>query len=160
MKGRIFFVETLAEDQRRDLCRWVERLFEEGYRVFVLTGSTISAQQLDKLLWSFSKASFVPHRIVTQAEEAIKAIEPVLIGWDLSARGSCNVLVCDETPDLEAAASFDTIVHFVPMDDADKREASRRLWANAKERTWTLRHVPLPSSARTDESNKQRSSPP
>ncbi len=160
MKTQIFFVETLAETQRRDLCRWVERLVEEGHRVFVLTGSTISAQQLDRLLWSFSKPSFVPHRIVTQTEEAAKAMEPVLIGWDLSARGSCNVLVCDETPDLEAAASFHMIVHFVPMDDADKREASRRLWANAKERAWTLRHVPLPSSARTDESRRRRSSSP
>lgn len=160
MMQQMFFVETSVNEQRRDLCRWVERLVDEGHHVFVNTGSTISAQQLDGLLWSFSKPSFIPHRIVADAENASTAAEPVLIGWDLSARGRCAVLVCDETPELDASTGFEIIVHFVPMDDPDKREASRRLWANAKGRGMILRHVPAPSSARAGQSSTGRGPTP
>lgn len=160
MTPQMFFVETTIKEQRRDLCRWVERLVDDGHRVFVFTGSTVSAQQLDGLLWSFSKPSFVPHRIVADAEKAGTALEPVLIGWDLSAQWRCGVLVCDDTPDLEACAAFEIIVHFVPMDDPDKREASRRLWANAKALGMILRHVPMPSPARASQSTVGRSPSP
>ena len=138
----VMFVETTAQEQRRDLCRWVERLVEEGHRVFVFVGSTVSAQQLDELLWSFSKTSFIPHRIVTDPNQSPTVPERVLIGWDLSARGLCTALVCDAPAALDAAASFDIVVHFVPMDDSAKREECRRLWVMAKERGHTVRHVP------------------
>jgi len=142
METQVLFVETTAQEQRRDLCRWVERFVDEGRRVFVWTGSTISAQQLDGLLWSFSKQSFVPHRIVPDPADAKSAPEPVLIGWVLPNRGRVHVLVCDETPDLAAAPACDVIVHFVPMDDPVKREESRRLWTTAKGMGYGVRHVP------------------
>lgn len=142
MERRMLFVETTAQEQRRDLCRWVERFVDEGRRVFVWTGSTISAQQLDGLLWSFSKQSFVPHRIVTDAADGESAPEPVLIGWVRPSRGPIQVLVCDQTPDLAAVPSCDLIVHFVPMDDPGKREESRRLWTTAKGLGYSVRHVP------------------
>ncbi|ROQ91215.1 DNA polymerase III subunit chi [Desulfosoma caldarium] len=160
MTPQMFFVETSIKEQRRDLCRWVERLVDEGHRVFIFTGSTVSAQQLDGLLWSFSKPSFIPHRIVTHAEKASMAMEPVLIGLDLSGRGRCGALVCDDTPDLEACTAFEIIVHFVPMDDPNKREASRRLWAKAKSRGMVVRHVPMASLARTGRSTTGRSLSP
>lgn len=156
MSIQLVFVSTSAQEQRRDLCRWVERLVEEGHRVFVLVGSTMSAEQLDGLLWSFSKTSFVPHRIVSNAQEAIKAPEPVLIGWDVSARGPANVLVCDDPPDLDRAASFEIVVHFVPMDDPEKRERSRSLWVEAKNRGYALRHVAKEAAA-SPENHRARS---
>ncbi|WP_448382641.1 DNA polymerase III subunit chi [Desulfosoma sp.] len=152
METLMLFVETTAQEQRRDLCRWVERFVDEGRRVFVWTGSTMSAQQLDGLLWSFSKQSFVPHRIVADPADGESAPEPVLIGWVLPSHGRLHVLVCDETPDLGAAPPCDVIVHFVPMDDPLKREESRRLWTAAKEMGYAVRHVPkepAPSSGNT-----------
>ncbi|MEJ5364187.1 MAG: DNA polymerase III subunit chi [Desulfosoma sp.] len=142
METLMLFVETTAQEQRRDLCRWVERFVDEGRRVFVWTGSTISAQQLNGLLWSFSKQSFVPHRIVTDADDGESAPEPVLIGWVLPERGRVQVLVCDEAPDLATVPSCEMIVHFVPMDDPVKREESRRLWTTAKGMGYAVRHVP------------------
>lgn len=146
MEAQMLFVETTAQEQRRDLCRWVERFVDEGRRVFVWTASTLSAQQLDALMWSFSKQSFVPHRIVTDAMDGESAPEPVLIGWTLPTHGKAHVLVCDEPPELEAAAPFfSVIVHFVPMDDLAKREESRGLWTKAKGMGLTVRHVPKES---------------
>lgn len=138
----MIFVETTAQEQRRDLCRWVERFVEEGHRVFVWTTSTVSAQQLDGLLWSFSKQSFLPHRISAQPDEDDPGPEPVWIGWALPARGRFPVLVCDAAPNPAALGSFDIVVHFVPMDDPVKREESRRLWTEAKHRGYAVRHVP------------------
>lgn len=146
METQLLFVETTAQEQRRDLCRWVERFVDEGRRVFVWTTSTLSAQQLDGLLWSFSKQSFVPHRIATDPTDGESAPEPVLIGWVLPTHRRAQILLCDEAPVLTAAPSFDMIVHFVPMDDPVKRDESRRLWTTAKGMGYKVRHVPSESS--------------
>ena len=46
--------------------------------VLVVTDSTIAAQNLDQMLWSFSQESFVPHRIITRPGQE-PPLEPVVI---------------------------------------------------------------------------------
>jgi len=49
--------------------------------VFLNAANEVDARQLDKLLWTFSQGSFIPHLIITE-DLAAPAIEPVLIGID------------------------------------------------------------------------------
>jgi len=66
MTSRLIFVETRSNEKRATLCRQVEGFYEKGQHVLVVTDSTLAAQHLDQMLWTFSQESFVPHRIVTQ----------------------------------------------------------------------------------------------
>ena len=74
----IYFVETPSEKQRFLLCRWVDRFHEAGRKVQVLVDSTLAAQHLDQMLWTFSQESFIPHRVLP-SKGSVDFMEPVVI---------------------------------------------------------------------------------
>jgi len=138
---QIYFVETKSDEQKRLLCRWVEHFYEEGRKVQVVTDGALGAQQLDQLLWTFSQASFVPHRIVSSPNQppgreavAVTAGEVPLEGY--------HVVVCDGPVSREFLGRFPLALHFVLLDDAQRREHSRALWQWAREQGHTVRHIP------------------
>lgn len=140
----ICFVETVAGEQRNVLCQWVERFHGEGRRVQVVVDSTLAAQHLDQLLWTFVEGSFVPHRILdtrtVDAENAI--VEPVIIVVGEQHVEGFDVLVCDTPVHLEFMSRYSEVVHFVLRDDSERRQESRLLWQNAREQGLQLRHFP------------------
>lgn len=137
----IYFVETDARDQRICLCRWVERFYEEGKRVRIVVDSTMAAQNLDSMLWSFSDLSFIPHRIWGPDWEDSRA-EPVVITVGEAALEGFDVLVCDGAVELELMECHPVAVHFILRDDQERKQASRLLWQRAKERGFLAHHVP------------------
>jgi DNA polymerase-3 subunit chi len=137
----IYFLETPSDSQRQLLCRWVERFYEEGKRIQVLAGSSMAAQQLDQLLWTFSQSSFIPHRILTTGATA-SVPEPVLITVGEVFLEQCQVLVCDALAGIEFMERYPLSIHFVLRDDLDRRQESRLLWQTARDRQMHVRHIP------------------
>jgi len=142
----ILFVETRASEQRNLLCRWVERFYEDGKRAQVAADSTMAAQVLDQLLWTFSQPSFIPHRIFT-TRDVLPAVEPVVITVGETPLEDFDVLVCDGPVHLELMAHYPMVVHFVLVDDPEKKQESRMLWQTARDRGFRLRHVPAAAGA-------------
>jgi DNA polymerase-3 subunit chi len=140
----IYFVETDARDQRICLCRWVERFYAERKRVRIVADSTMAAQHLDSMLWSFSDLSFIPHRILGD-EEDILPIEPVVITVGAGRMEGFDVVVCDGAMELDLMADYPVAVHFVLRDDPERKQASRLLWQRAKEQGFRAHHVPCAS---------------
>ena len=142
----IHFVETTASEQRVLLCRWVERFYEQGRRVQVICDSTPSAQLLDQVLWTFAQASFVPHSVY-RGEEGELSGEPVLIVTEQVRLSGFDAVVCDCAVGLDFMADFEAGVHFVIRDDPERRNASRVLWQNLRDRGIAVRHVAYGSAA-------------
>lgn len=141
----IVFVETRTEDKRNVLCKWVEHFYEGGRKVQLSVESTSAAQHLDELLWTFAQGSFIPHRIASSA--ALQPIlEPVVIVLGQARMKDFDVLIADTAIQLEAMEKFDLAVHFILMDDPEKRQESRLLWQAAKDKGFQLRHVPYSSN--------------
>lgn len=140
MATTLFFVETSGAEKRKVLCQWVERFYEEGLRIVVVTDSSQAAQHLDQMLWSFSQSSFIPHRIVARTP-AEGVIEPVIIVPNALTVPGYEVAVADSPVTLHYLQPFTTAVHFVLTDDPDQRQDSRLLWQNARDHGWTLRHL-------------------
>ena len=138
----IYFVETDARDQRICLCRWVERFYEEGKRVRVVADSTMAAQHLDSMLWSFSDLSFIPHRIWGPEDVEGPRVEPVVITVGEAKLEGFDVLVCDGAVELDLMGCYPVAVHFILRDDQERKQASRLLWQRAKERGFLAHHVP------------------
>lgn len=138
--GILYFVETKMADQKSLLCRWVEHYYEQGLRAQVLTDSTLAAQSLDQLLWTFSQPSFIPHRIVGAPDGAAPR-EPVIITVGEAPVPGYPILLCDAPADLDFMGRFDLAIHFVVIDDEARRQASRDLWQSGKERGLDLRHM-------------------
>jgi DNA polymerase-3 subunit chi len=138
---KIYFVETRSADKRVTLCRWVERFYEEGQRVQVVTDSTMAAQHLDQLLWTFADRSFVPHRILGE-DIGGEIIEPVVITVGNPVLPDFQVVIPDGAADLDFLGQYPIAVHFVLIEDHDRRQESRLLWRTAKELRYELQHVP------------------
>lgn len=140
MATTLFFVQTSGAEKRKVLCQWVERFYEEGRRIVIVTDSTQAAQHLDQMLWSFSQSSFIPHRILTRTP-AESVIEPVIIVPEALTVPGYEVAVADSPVLLHYLQPFTTAVHFVLTDDPEQLQDSRLLWQNARDLGWTLRHL-------------------
>ncbi len=159
---RLYFVETLSEDRRRLLCRWAEYLCEKGIRVRIAVDSTLAAQHLDQLLWTFSEESFVPHRFMPASElretalrrredtdevREIRAdipdLEPVIISaGEAPPLDAEEAILCDGPVRIEYMEQFAFGVHFIMLNDQEQRQESRLLWQAARERGLQVQHVP------------------
>ena len=71
----------LPDDQLSNLqkyaCELAESHWKSGKRVLIQTDSSDDSQQLNELLWSFRKESFIPHGIASL--EPVDEQQPVLI---------------------------------------------------------------------------------
>ncbi|NLI83337.1 MAG: DNA polymerase III subunit chi [Deltaproteobacteria bacterium] len=141
----IFFVETPAAEQRILLCRWVEGFYAQKRRIQVVVESTVAAQQLDAMLWTFSQESFIPHGIQGGSNgDALPNEVWITIGETL-VKG-CEVLIADCPVELDFMKHFRWSVHFIVMDDSRQRQESRLVWQRAKEAGFALTHVPHAST--------------
>jgi DNA polymerase-3 subunit chi len=138
--AKITFVEARSADKRIILCRWVEKYYEDHQRILVVTDSTLAAQHLDQLLWTFAQGSFIPHRIVTRAT-ADPIREPVAITAGILALPQFDVLIPDSTVELDFMLNYPSALHFILVDDAAQRQESRVLWQAAKDRGIELQHI-------------------
>ena len=71
----------------------------QSQHVFLNTANEADARELDKLLWTFSQGSFIPHLIVTERLSA-PAVEPVLIGIDAAEVEDDELAALGENWDL------------------------------------------------------------
>lgn len=140
--GTIYFVEMQSSDQRSVLCRWVEHYYEQGVRAQVLVESTLMAQHLDQLLWTFSQQSFIPHRIVGSFDGA-EPREPVVITVGETHLPGFPVLLCDAPARIEFMERYEVAIHFVVIGDEEQRQRSRLMWQSGKDRGLKLQHVPF-----------------
>jgi DNA polymerase III subunit chi len=138
--GTIFFVEMRVSDQRAILCRWVEHYYELRVRTQVLAESTLTAQHLDQLLWTFSQPSFIPHRIVG-SYDGTEPREPVVITVGESHLPGFAVLLCDASAQIEFMQRYEVAVHFVVTEDEERRQTSRLLWQAGKDKGFNLQHM-------------------
>ncbi len=136
----LYFVETAVTEQRTLLCRWAERLWNEGRRVQIVVDSTPAAQFIDQVLWTFSQPAFVPHAIFGPEEEGDR-MEPVLIVVGEERIEGFDALVCDAPVSLDFMRLFEAAVHFVLRDDPERRQESRILWQKAKDSGLNPVHV-------------------
>jgi DNA polymerase III subunit chi len=138
---RIVFLETAAKEKRIQLCRVVEHFFDLGKMVQIVVDSTMAAQNIDQFLWTFSQGSFVPHKLVSLPPSQ-NIIEPVAITVGEIPLQGFDTLVMDEWASLETIKRYALAVHFVLMDDSEKRLQSRMYWQSAKEQGFEMKHLP------------------
>jgi DNA polymerase-3 subunit chi len=136
----LYFIETKAVEQRQLLCRLVYFLYEEGRRVQVVTDSTLAAQHLDQMIWSFSQESFIPHRILTP-NTADSIIEPVIITVGEKELKDWEILIGDGDMSLQFMKHYPIGFHFIIKDDEERIQASRLLWQAAKGEGFQLHHI-------------------
>ena len=71
-------------------CRLSEKIYHQGRRILIHTGSDEETRHLDRLLWTFRQGSFIPHGIANSCDAAAT---PVLITHQAEAGDEKDVLI-------------------------------------------------------------------
>ncbi len=100
------------------LCQLVNQYYEQDKKVFILVDSDQYAESIDRLLWTFKQASFIPHEVVGRLTADVDA--PILISTVESNIDDAEILVIakDVTEESrEFLESFNVIVDFAEKYD-------------------------------------------
>jgi DNA polymerase-3 subunit chi len=128
-KVNFYLLKDASEDARRLFaCRLAEQLQRQGMAVQFAVENEDDVQQLDKLLWSYTPESFLPHARIGD----VKAKDVnVLIGTGKQAPQAGTLLnLLNDLPPHHAACT--TIAEFIRNDDEAKAR-SRQQWQRYKQ---------------------------
>lgn len=99
-------------------------------RVLILAADQGQAEELDRLLWTFDQASFIPHAIAGGPDQDK---EPVLIALVQKNLNQAQVLILAAPMDEPPLSGFDRVILFVPAKDGPALEKSRELYRGLKQ---------------------------
>lgn len=128
-----YVVQAAGEDQRLMVAaRLADKAFGRGHRIYINAVSEAQAKALDKLLWSFRPASFLPHAL--QGEEHS---DRIAIGWGQDP-GDHDDLLINLQLDIPAFFSrFQRVAEVVTQDETSL-SALRQSWKFYQDRGYQL----------------------
>ena len=125
---QVDFYHLTATPLDRALPKIAEKVVATGARLLIVSASDDQRAALDRLLWTYTPDSFLPH---ARAGGETDADQPILIAPDVTpANGARHVAIVDAQW-RDEALGFDRAFHF--FDDEAIREA-RLAWKALAER--------------------------
>lgn len=128
--------ESTDSARLRTAARIAEKAMLQSRHVYINAADADEAARLDEVLWTFSQGSFVPHRIVADAEHAAGE-EPVLIGTDVAIVEPCEVLVNLAPQVPEFFSRYDRVAEIVDA-ESGRRDAGRSRYKYYRDRGYEL----------------------
>jgi len=120
-----FYLLDHATEGGKDaaVCKLAHKAFRLGHRIYILTYDDESAQRFDRLLWTFSQGSFIPHGLGARPSDIDM---PVLIGCEEPPTAHEDVLI-QLTPQVpEFFSRFRRVAEVVDGSDGEKTLARER----------------------------------
>ena len=128
----------------RALPQIAEKVVANGARLLIVAAEVEQRAMLDRLLWSYAPASFLPHAQLGGAEDAR---QPVLIAEALDAANNARHVALVDGRWRDDALDFDRVFHFFAEDQigaaraawkalADRPAVTRRYWKQNDSGRW------------------------
>lgn len=119
-----FYILDQQAGRPQFACRLAEKAVLQGHRVYIHTADEQAAQELDRLLWTFSDGSFLPHALA--ASEPADSLAPVHIGHGQEPLDHDQVLInlADEIPLF--FSRFERVAEIVDGDQGAREQARER----------------------------------
>lgn len=105
-------------------CKLAKKAFEDGRKLVVYAPDAVRAGEFDRLLWTFSQLSFVPH---VRAEHVLASETPIIIATDDQALPHHDALLNLGNEPPPFFSRFEHLREIVSMDDEDRGYARERL---------------------------------
>ncbi len=135
---------TGATDRLLIACRLCAKATQQGLKTVVHVPDTLLAGQFDKLLWTFSQTSFVPH---CRVDDRLADITPVLLNSEsaLAKEISSDVLL---NLDKAVPADFERFQRIVEVVDetVNNKQLARERYRFYQEQGHEIRHHRLDES--------------
>ena len=117
---------TGAADKLSTACRLCIKAVQQMQRMLILSDDAPQLTQLDKLLWTFSSVSFIPHCFV---DNQLSAITPIVLGSPAHVSPEAlnyGILLNFHDEILPYYHCFDRVIEIVDHTAADKEKARKR----------------------------------
>jgi DNA polymerase-3 subunit chi len=115
-------------------CRLTEKAWQRGHRVCLYTGSAAESEHLNRLLWTFRQASFLPHGI---AGESDPGITPILITHKDGMVEEHDLLINLTSEVPEFFSRFDRLAELID-NDGENRKLGRERYRFYRDRGYPL----------------------
>jgi DNA polymerase-3 subunit chi len=102
-------------------CLLVEKAFKKGHKVHIHTTDNNQTARMDRLLWTYSDQSFLPH--VTMDDE-LQQETPINISHNQDKASISDVLINLRSEVPSFYKQFNRVAELVPA-DADAKQAAR-----------------------------------
>lgn len=119
---QVDFYHLTAQPLDRVLPRVAERVVEGGGRLLVVAESEDQRVAIDRLLWTYSPESFLPHALAGGEGDAA---QPILIASDPSSANAARNIALADGIWRDEALTFDRAFHFF---DAERIAEARIAW--------------------------------
>ncbi|MBK05860.1 MAG: hypothetical protein CL920_05210 [Deltaproteobacteria bacterium] len=124
---RFIHLDTPTKDL--SVCQQVKQLHQQSLQTLILARDPEHAQQLDQLLWTFDKTSFIPHAIYP----CDVSCHTIMISHeDLQVEGAQAIVLGREAP-FDYVKQFSVVVDFAEVYNASLRQNSRLRFKQWKE---------------------------
>ncbi len=112
-----------TQAQAQLTCRLANKAYSKQRQVYIHTSSRQDSEQLDRLMWIYPEAAFLPHCLY-DANESTES--PVLIGHGHEPEQATDVLInqADDVPPFYSR--FERIIELVTGDEITRQKARER----------------------------------
>jgi len=125
------FVRLRKPEKAKHLAELAEEHFQAGARVLITVLDANQGVTLDRFLWTWNKASFLPHAFDNGSVDCFD--EPIVICTEERCCNGASVLILGKPCSLEFLRNFTTVIDFAELYDDDLAAASRQRFANYRE---------------------------
>jgi DNA polymerase III subunit chi len=126
-----------AQARQALACRLAEQQSKQGQRLYIQTADQQDAVEMDKLLWSFSAESFVPHALQTMETDASPDQCLVIIGVQTQAPAGTFCVFNLTEQAVQPQNGISAIAEFILNNEPEKAR-SRALWQHYKQQGFEL----------------------
>lgn len=117
---------TGAADKLSIACRLCTKAIQQMQRMLILSDDAPQLIQLDKLLWTFSSVSFIPHCFVNNQ---LSAVTPIVLGSPTHVYPEAlnyTILLNFHDEVLPCYQHFDRVIEIVDHSLEDREKARKR----------------------------------
>lgn len=116
-----------SQARERFACRLVEKAWRLKHSIYLHAGSPGEAEQLDRLLWTYSDRSFLPHVLdAPDLDPSLAAATPVRIGAGKEPSFEAELLVNLDRDVPVFFSRFERVAEIVGGDDTQRAAARER----------------------------------
>ncbi len=119
-----FFHETEFALRDHKLFEIVEEAYRRHEKVLIFAGTQERAAAIDRFLWVLKQEAFIPHKMLSGADDESEV--PVGIVTTELNPARASVLIADGHCTLDFAAGFKAVHEFVDRSTPERHEACRR----------------------------------
>lgn len=127
--SEISFYHLLSTSLERALPRLLEEVFAKGERAVVKVSSRERVEELNRLLWTYGEASFLPHGA---ARDGNPGEQPIWLTAEEENPNAATLLVLVEAAEVNGFSSFARYLDLFDGKDDAAVEKARALWRRAK----------------------------